>query len=131
MSSVTNDGLIDVVDFLLGVGGRQTDPENKKDLLQESHADGDRMVRLQLRRRTEHKDIGVSPSFFICTSGCYQRTLGECFTHKTQTCFPAAISTRSIMPSPTRWPSSSRGSPPLCLALWWDSSAGGSSLWWS
>lgn len=77
--------LMDVVDFLLGVGGRQTDPENKKDLLQESHADGDRMVRLQLRRRAEHEDIGVSQSFFICTSGCYQCTLGECFTHKTQT----------------------------------------------
>lgn len=84
--------LIRVVDFLMGVGRRQTDPENKKELLPESHADGDRMVRLQLRRRTEHEDIGVSQSFFICTSGCYQCMLGESFTHKTQTCFLAAIS---------------------------------------
>lgn len=36
--------LINIVDFLLGVSGCQTDPENKKDLFQESHANGDRMV---------------------------------------------------------------------------------------
>lgn len=82
--------LINIVDLLLGVRGCQTDPENKKELFQESHANGDRMVRLQLRWRAEHKDIGVSLGFLICTWGCYQCMFVECFTPNDSSLFPCS-----------------------------------------
>lgn len=87
--------LVNIADFLLGVGGRQADPENKKDVLQESHANGDRMVRLHLRGGAEHEDIGVSRGFLSAVIS----KRWENVSHMITTLYsPAAISTRSIMP---------------------------------
>lgn len=79
------------VDSLLGVRGREANSENKKDLFQESNADGDRMVRLHLCGGTQHEDIRVS---YLQGGLLSVHGMGECLTQGCVSVPLAVISTR-------------------------------------
>lgn len=49
-----------VTDLSVGDSCCQTDSAHQEDVLQESDEDGDRLVRLHLRRRAQHAHVGVS-----------------------------------------------------------------------